>query len=132
MPLLLAIDEYNAFLGAGKLLEYDGEKQQYIPREHVDAKENAVARIFEWNTFRLVGTQKTRDSTLALCKLIAVAEPAMVCAHQGYGTVLFALSSSTFAHLTAKDGNQSAVTLLNPLQRKEVMAFQLSLNSGHQ
>ena len=67
-------------------------------------------------------------------QLTAVADPViMLCVlitHQMYGTVLFALSSSTFAHLTAKDGNQSAVTLLNPLQPKEVMAFQRSLEPG--
>jgi hypothetical protein len=54
VPLLLVVDEYNAFLGAGKLLEYDDQQQRYSVREHVDAQENAVARIFEWNTFRLV------------------------------------------------------------------------------
>ena len=64
------------------------------------------------------------DPVITMCMLCVLLP------HQSYGTVLFALSSSTFAHLSAKDGNQSAVTLLNPLQSDEVMAFQRSLEPG--
>ena len=54
VPLLLVIDEYNAFLGNGKLMEYNEDLQQDILREDVEPKENAVARMFNWNTFRVV------------------------------------------------------------------------------
>ena len=56
------IDEYNAFLGTGKLLDYDDQQQQHVLRQHVDASENAVARIFEWNTFRLVGPTSSHEN----------------------------------------------------------------------
>jgi hypothetical protein len=54
VPLLLVIDEYNAFRSPGALQEWDDEEQKTVVRAQVDPSDNAVARIFDWNTFRLV------------------------------------------------------------------------------
>ena len=75
-------------------------------------------------------THNRQRHTLAVQPNAVLILRALLCGQQEYGTVLLALSSSTFGHLTARNGNSSVITQLEPLKPDEVRAFLCSLNSG--
>lgn len=54
VPVLLVIDEYNAFRSPGALKEWNDDEKKTVVRSMVDPAENEVASLFDWNTFRLV------------------------------------------------------------------------------